>query len=294
MHRFANGPVRLPEGLRWDVLGLWREILVGLRRARGTGETLRSIGIDSWAIDHGFVDSRGTLLANPWHHRDSRTDGMADLLSASLPADELYRINGLQHLPFTTVYQLMASKGTTAMDVAARMLLLPDLLVSWLTGVEGAERTNASTTGLLDATTGDWSTRVLTAAGVRAGLLPALREPGEVVGPLLDVMRAETGLDAATVVTTVGSHDTASAVVAVPGEGRNWAYVACGTWALAGVELDRPRAHRRQPRRQLHQRGRGRRHDPLPAQRHGPLGAVGDAAHLGVAGPAVGPLVAPG
>ena len=240
VHRFANGPVRLPEGLHWDVLGLWRDTLVGLRLATSAADPLVSIGVDSWAIDHAFLDAQGRLLGNPWHHRDSRTDGVADRLWATLPPDELYRINGLQHLPFTSVYQLMASQGSAAYEAATRVLLLPDLLVYWLTGIEGTEHTNASTTGLLDATTGDWSDVILSAAGIERDLLASLREPGQPVGPVLGVIRAEVGVSPATRVTLIGSHDTASAVAAVPARGRAWAYIACGTWALAGVELSKP------------------------------------------------------
>ena len=239
VHRFVNGPVLLPDGYRWDVLHLWREILVGLRRANDGGE-LSSVGIDSWAIDHGLLDRDGALLGNPWHHRDSRTDGVAERFFRTLPADELYRINGLQHLPFTTLYQLLAGTGAAQTELAEQMLLVPDLLVHWLTGVVGTERTNASTTGLLDATTGEWSPRVLRAAGLHQSLLAPLRSPGQVVGPLLPAMQEETGLGPGVVVTTVGSHDTASAVVGVPAEGERFAYVACGTWALVGVELDEP------------------------------------------------------
>ena len=146
VHRFTNGPVLLPDGYRWDILHLWREILVGLRRANDGG-VLTSIGVDSWAIDHGQLDRDGALLGNLWHHRDRRTDGVAERFFARLPADELYRINGLQHLPFTTLYQLVAAKGSAQSELADLMLLVPDLLVHWLTGVAGTERTNASTTG---------------------------------------------------------------------------------------------------------------------------------------------------
>jgi rhamnulokinase len=157
-----------------------------------------------------------------------------------MPADELYRVNGLQHLPFTTLYQLVAGGGSAQQDLARTLLLVPDLLVHWLTGVPGTEITNASTTGLLDATTRQWSAPVLAAAGVSESLLPPLRTPGGVVGAVLPAIREETGLGADVVVTTVGSHDTASAVVGVPAQGDRFAYVACGTWALVGVELDAP------------------------------------------------------
>jgi len=239
VHRFVNGPVLLPDGYRWDILHLWREILVGLRRANDGG-ALTSVGIDSWAIDHGLLDRDGALLGNPWHHRDNRTDGVAERFFTTLPADELYRINGLQHLPFTTLYQLLAGAGAAQTELAEQILLVPDLLVHWLTGVPGAERTNASTTGMLDATTGEWSTQVLHAAGLSPSLLAPLRTPGQVVGPLLSSMQAETGLGPDVVITTVGSHDTASAVVGVPAETERFAYIACGTWALVGVELDEP------------------------------------------------------
>ena len=239
VHRFGNGAVRLPDGYRWDVLHLWREVLVGLRRANEAG-ALTSIGIDSWAIDHGLLDRDGALLGNPWHHRDPRTDGIAERFFARIPAEELYRVNGLQHLPFTTLYQLVAGAGTVQQDLAETLLLVPDLLVHWLTGVPGTEVTNASTTGLLDATTRQWSDPVVGATGVRRTLLAPLRSPGDVVGGVLPAIREETGLGADVVVTTVGSHDTASAVVGVPAQGSRFAYVACGTWALVGVELDAP------------------------------------------------------
>lgn len=239
VHRFWNGPVRLPDGYRWDVLHLWREVLQGLRKAAAGGPVV-SIGIDSWAIDHGFLDADGCLLGNPWHHRDDRTDGYSQVLAASLSAEQLYGINGLQHLPFTTVYQLMASQSSASWSTVDQMLLVPDLFTYWLTGVRGSERTNASTTGLLDVRTGEWSTTLLEAVGVPKALFAPLRDPGDIVGPLLPSVQRETGIGPEAAVTTVGSHDTASAVVGVPAISRSSAYVACGTWALAGVELAAP------------------------------------------------------
>ncbi|WHT16436.1 rhamnulokinase [Crossiella sp. CA-258035] len=216
VHRFPNGPVRLRGTLHWDVLGLYREVLAGLRRA---GE-IDSIGIDSWAVDYGLLDERGALLGNPVHYRDARTDGIIP----PIDPDRLYRLNGLQFQPFNTMFQLAAEP---LLAHAAQLLLIPDLLSYWLTGERGAEYTNATTTGLIDVRSGQWSAEL--ARGLPPGLLPDLRQPGDPAGEHEGVP-----------VTAVGSHDTASAVVAVPAEGEAFAYISCGTWSLVGVELTAP------------------------------------------------------
>lgn len=242
VHRFPNVPVRLPSGLHWDVLRLYRDVLDGLAhaaRATADGETLASVGIDSWAIDYGLLDADGVLLGNPFHYRDTRTDGAAAAVHAAVGERELYDVNGLQFLPFTTVYQL-ATEPAARLGAAAHALLIPDLLTSWLTGVLGTEITNASTTGLLDVRTGDWATTVFDRLGLPPGLFGPLRRPGDTVGPLLPDVLHDTGLPDGAVITAVGSHDTASAVVGVPAAGENVAYISCGTWSLVGVELDQP------------------------------------------------------
>ncbi|NUT96386.1 MAG: rhamnulokinase [Saccharothrix sp.] len=236
-HRFPNGPVRLGDTLHWDVLGLYRGVLDGLRAA---GPRLDAVGIDSWAVDHGLLDATGALLGNPVHYRDRRTDGVPQAVHERVPAAELYRVTGLQVLPFNTVYQLAAARGTPQLEAARRMLLIPDLLGHWLTGAQVSEVTNASTTGLLDARTRTWSAELAARLDVSDGLLTPLVEPGTVVGALRDHVLADTGLAGPVPVVAVGSHDTASAVVGVPAETRNFAYVATGTWSLVGVELDAP------------------------------------------------------
>jgi rhamnulokinase len=240
VHRFPNEPVRLPDGLHWDILRLYREVLRGLGIAAGDAEPIVSIGVDGWGVDYGLLDETGALLGNPYHYRDARTEGAADRFHARLSFEDLYTITGLQFLPFNTVYQLAAGAGTPQLDAARTLLLLPDLLGYWLTGRLGAEQTNASTTGLLDVRSGDWSDEVLRATGIHRELLPPLRRPGQAVGPLLAAVVEETGLPRSTVVTAVGSHDTASAVVGIPANGQRFAYISCGTWALVGVELERP------------------------------------------------------
>ncbi|WP_449063555.1 rhamnulokinase [Planomonospora algeriensis] len=229
-HRFPNGPVRTPGGLRWDVRGLYREVLHGLHRAG----PVASIGVDSWAVDYGLLDSSGSLLGDPVHYRDGRTDGVAERVAAEIGAQALYDVAGLQVLPFNTVYQLLADD----LDRAATMLLVPDLLAYRLTGEVGAEVTNASTTGLLDVRTRSWASGLIERLGLPARIFPPLRRPGDLIGPLLPEAAAEIGHTCR--VTAVASHDTASAVAAVPAAGPRFAYVSCGTWSLAGVELPAP------------------------------------------------------
>ncbi|WP_328989432.1 rhamnulokinase [Kribbella sp. NBC_01245] len=220
VHRFWNGPIRLGSTLHWDVLGLYRETLAGLASVG----SVHGIGIDSWAVDYGLLDSAGRLLGNPVHYRDERTSGV---VLPDISADELYAITGLQHLPFNTIYQLLAEGPQ--IKRASTLLMIPDLLNFWLTGYIGAEITNASTTQLYDIRARTWSTDLAQRVGLPAGLLPPLHEPGTVVG-------SHDG----TPVIAVGSHDTASSVVAVPAADERFAYISSGTWSLVGLELDKP------------------------------------------------------
>ncbi|MEU6549555.1 rhamnulokinase family protein [Streptomyces sp. NPDC046915] len=240
-HRFPNRPVRVPEGLRWDVLGLYAGLLDGLRAAgAGCGGRLDSVGIDSWAVDYGLLDADGALLGNPVHYRDARTEGVAEKVWASVPAAELYAATGLQYAPFNTLYQLTAARSTAQLAAAERLLLIPDLLTYWLTGEQGTELTNASTTQLIDPRTRDWSYEVAARLGIDLGLFAPLRQPGDPAGLLRAAVLEETGLAGPVPVTAVGSHDTASAVAAVPDEGERFAYICTGTWSLAGLELTKP------------------------------------------------------
>ncbi|WP_419993299.1 rhamnulokinase [Streptomyces boninensis] len=235
-HRFPNRPVRAGGTLHWDALALYGGVLDGLRAA---GQ-VASVGIDSWAVDYGLLDASGALIGNPVHYRDARTEGMSEKVAAVLSPAELYAATGLQHLPFNTIYQLAAAQGTPALAAARRLLLIPDLIAYWLTGEAGTELTNASTTQLIDPRTRTWSGRVAEVLVVDLALFPPLRQPGERAGELVADVLAETGLSGPVPVTAVGSHDTASAVAGVPAEGGDFAYIATGTWSLAGLELDAP------------------------------------------------------
>ncbi|HZF91780.1 rhamnulokinase family protein [Streptomyces sp.] len=240
-HRFPNRPVRLPEGLRWDVLALYSGILDGLRAAgAAAGGRLDSAGIDSWAVDYGLLDADGALLGNPVHYRDTRTEGVAESVWATVPAAELYAATGLQYAPFNTLYQLSAARSGAQFAHAKRLLLIPDLMTYWLTGEQGTELTNASTTQLVDPRTGDWSYDVAARLGIDLSLFAPLRRPGDPAGVLRAEVLEETGLTGPVPVTAVGSHDTASAVAAVPATGERFAYICTGTWSLAGLELTAP------------------------------------------------------
>lgn len=239
LHRFQNGGVRANGSLFWDVLGIHREILAGVREVARTGP-LHGIGIDSWAVDYGLLDRDGHLLGNPYSHRDSRTAGVSEQVLKTVGAAELYGVTGLQNLPFNTIYQLAAARGTAALESAEQLLLLPDLLGYWLTGKIGAERTNASTTGLYDIGSREWAVGLAKQVGLPWGILPPLRDAGDVVGPVLPEVAEQIGVEGDVPVVAVGSHDTASAVVGVPATEDDFAYISSGTWSLVGLELEQP------------------------------------------------------
>jgi rhamnulokinase len=241
--RFPNRPVAVPTPagprLHWDVLSLWSGITDGLRAAAALPGGVASVAVDSWAVDYGLLDGDGALLGNPVHYRDARTDGWSARFAAHLPAERHYAVAGTQVQPFNTVYQLAAGAAEAQQRQAERLLMIPDLLTHWLSGVQVTELTNASTTGLLDVRARDWSREVLAALGAASGfdarpLLAPVVPPASVLGEAV----AGIGLPGAQVV-TVGSHDTASAVAAVPMTGAA-AYISSGTWSLVGVELAAP------------------------------------------------------
>jgi rhamnulokinase len=226
VHRFPNGVVDRDGHLRWDLGRIHDEIVSGLA---GVADA-ESIGIDTWGVDYGLLDGDGLLVADPIAYRDDRTANVIDDVHSVVPPEELYAIAGVQFLPFNTIYQLAAEQRGAAWSRAAHAVLIPDLLAYWLTGELRSELTNASTTGLLDVRSRAWSAELLARLGVPEGLLPPIEEPGTCRGATQE----------RTPVVTVGSHDTASAVVAVPATTDRFAYIASGTWSLVGLELDRP------------------------------------------------------
>jgi rhamnulokinase len=232
--RFPNGPVRHDDGLHWDIDALYGHVLAGLAAAAREEPSIASIGIDSWAVDYSLI-SGGRMISPPFHYRDDRNLAAVDVVQRLVSPAALYQANGLQHLSFNTLFQFAAEKNLNDAD---SFLLVPDLIAYWLTGRSVSERTNASTTGLLRIATGQWDDALIAKLGYKRTLFPELVDPGTTLGPLLPDIAARVG--ASIPVTTVGSHDTASAVVAVPATTDDFAYISCGTWGLVGVELEHP------------------------------------------------------
>jgi rhamnulokinase len=247
LHRFPNGPSRVYDTLHWDLPRLWQEVKTALAKAAGACSSLDGVGVDTWGVDFGLIGRGDTLLGNPVHYRDSRTDGMMDAAFARVGRDRLYDITGLQFLPFNTVYQLLAMRrqNSPLLDVAETLLMMPDLFGWLLTGRRAAERTDASTTQLLDPRQGAWSDELCQGLDLPRAILPELIEPGTELGTLRAAVAEELGIRPLRVLAIAG-HDTASAVAAVParptpaGSPPDWCYLSSGTWSLLGIEAPGP------------------------------------------------------
>jgi rhamnulokinase len=239
-HRFPNVPVRTGKTLYWDVLRLYADVLDGLRVA-GRKTEIDAIGVDSWAVDFGLVDRRGELLRNPVHYRDKRRAAQFEAAGERVPSRELYERTGIQLLPINTIFQLaaMAADADPALAAANRLLLVPDLMHRWLCGSEVSEHTNATTTQCLDVHTGAWTVDILERLEIPTRILPEVVPAGTVVGTIAGEVGAETGIADAKVVATA-THDTASAVAAIPLRSERAAYASVGTWSLVGVEAHEP------------------------------------------------------
>ena len=239
-HRFANQPVRLPDGLHWDILQLFAEALDGLGKAAASG-ALEGVAVDAWGVDYALLDESGVMLAPPFHYRDSRTEGTVERAHARVPREEMYAITGIQTMPINTVFQLLAEKDAPALANARRIALVPDLLAYWLSGELANEVTIASTTGLLDARTGEWATPLVESLGLPSapfGETPI--EAGTRLGRVLAEHDDAVGGAAGAPVYAVAGHDTASAFVAAPVRTPEAAVLSSGTWSLLGLELAEP------------------------------------------------------
>jgi rhamnulokinase len=242
VHRFANGPVRLPDGIHWDVLRLWSEIKTGIAlAARKSGGRLASIGLDTWGVDFGLLDRGGSLLGNPYHYRDSRTAGILDELFRRMPREAIFETTGIQFMPINTICQMlsMVIARSPVLDAAQTFLAMPDLFNYWMCGRAACEQTIATTTQCYDPRRKTWATDLIAAMGIPTGIFPEVVPPGAQLGRLLPQVAEETGVDLLPVI-AVASHDTGSAVAAIPAASEHFAWISSGTWSIMGVETPQP------------------------------------------------------
>lgn len=240
VHRFSNDPVSVGGTVYWDVLRLFYEIKQGIIKAKIAGG-FDSIGIDTWGVDFGLIDSEGKLMENPVHYRDARTVGLVDEAFKTMPKEKLYGITGIQFMELNTLFQLISLKKYRPwmLERADKMLFMPDLFGYMLTGKMCAEYSIASTSQLIDLDKRTWSKEILDAFGIKESVFAPLVQPGTVLGELSKEVCEECGVDPVPVISVCG-HDTQSAITSVPCEDGDFAFLSSGTWSLFGTELDKP------------------------------------------------------
>src|SRR5271157_118341 len=241
-YRFPNDPVRLADGLHWDVLHLWSEIKTGIIASSAKFEKkLDGIGVDTWGVDFALLDKNKSLLSNPFHYRDARTDGMLDVAFKRLPREAIFNNTGIQFMQINTLYQLLAmvTQNSPLFDVAKTFVTIPDLFNYWLSGKVTNEFTNATTTQCFDPRKRDWSTTILNTFNIPSHLFGPITDPGTNIGALLPDIREEAGASACSVIVPA-CHDTGSAVAAVPAQNQDFAWISSGTWSIMGVEMPQP------------------------------------------------------
>ncbi|MCA1597022.1 MAG: rhamnulokinase [Chloroflexi bacterium] len=244
VHRFANRPVLLPDGLHWDILGLYSAIQEGIRcgSAAAGSQPLRGLGIDTWGVDYALLDGSDELLGLPFHYRDHRTDGVMDRVFARVPADRIFAETGIQFMQLNTLFQLAAARerSPAVLDAAETLLFLPDLFHFWLSGEKRCEYTVATTSQLFNPVRREWAADLMGDLSISPRLFKPVTPPGTVLGTLRSAVQEQTGSGGVPVIAPA-SHDTASAVAAVPASDTNFAYLSSGTWSLMGIELSAPR-----------------------------------------------------
>ena len=238
IYRFENGAEKQNDKLVWNINALFKNIVEGIKKCKEFGAVPYSIGIDTWGVDYALLDENGEIIDEVYSYRDSRTNSAISEVEKIIPFSELYKETGIQKAPYNTIYQLYADKMSGKLFKASRILSVPDLLHYLLTGVMKNEYTHASTTGLLNAKTGSWSEMILDRLGYPKNIFGKVYPAGEISGHLKKEIQEEVGFDS--LVVLPASHDTASAVMAVPSDSEFPLYISSGTWSLLGTELKAP------------------------------------------------------
>ena len=240
VYRFDNLQVHQNGHDCWDMDNLWKGIIGGLKACKMLGKIPVTVGIDTWAVDYVLLDENDQVIGDAVAYRDSRTEGMREIVNATISADELYSRTGIQYQPFNTIYQLTALKREhpEQLEQAKWLLMIPEFFNFKLTGVKQNEYTNASSTNLVNAEGKCWDTEIITRLGLPTGIFHELALPGTQLGGLLPEIQEEVGFD--TTVILPATHDTGSAFLAVPARDDNAVYLSSGTWSLLGVENEVP------------------------------------------------------
>ena len=229
LHRFPNEAVSVGGTLYWDFLRLWGDIRAGIEKGRGLQPA--SLGVDTWGVDFGLLDSQGRLIGNPVHYRDGRTEGMMDKAFSIISRAEIFARTGIQFMPINTLYQLLSlvDSRSPQLQIADTFLTAPDLLNYWLTGVKVCEFSNATTTQLFNPTAETWARELMGKLDIPDHIFPEIVPPGTHLGTYLKIP-----------VIAPACHDTGSAVAAVPAQTPDFAYISSGTWSLVGLEINKP------------------------------------------------------
>ncbi len=242
VHRFPNDPVELVGSFHWDILRLFHEIKQGLVKcSKYHTKDVHGIGIDTWGVDFGLLDGDGKLLGNPYHYRDNRTEGMMEVAFGRIAKRDIYDMTGIQFMRLNSLFQLlsMVEDSSVLLEKADTLLFMPDLLSYFLTGEKSTEFTIATTSQLYNPIKGGWEYGIMDPLGIPKEIFTSIIQPGTVKGSILSSVSKETGIHNAPVI-AVASHDTASAVAAVPADRENFVYISSGTWSLMGIETTRP------------------------------------------------------
>jgi len=253
IHRFTTGPISLPtkypadesrndiqdSSLVWDFIRFWQEIMYSIRQV--TQEVkLTSIGVDTWGVDFALLDKNGLLLSTPIHYRDSRTNGMMEKVFEKLSREEIYEITGIQFMQLNTLYQLysLVHNDSPLLKIAGKFLMIPDLINYWLTGRAVSEFTEATTTQFFDTRQGQWSQDIIQAMGFPQHIFPEIIKPGTIIGPIRGFLSKEFECDL--MVVAPPTHDTGSAVAAIPAETEDFIWISSGTWSIIGTNVSEP------------------------------------------------------
>jgi rhamnulokinase len=243
-HRFPNTPARAGGHLRWNVLGLWQEMLAGLGKVASQTDSIASLGVDTWGVDFALLDTQGNLIEDPVHYRDARTNGLVEAAIEAVGRERIFNDTGIQFMQLNTLYQLyaMAREKSPALNSAHTLLMMPDLMHYWFTGVKACEFTDATTTQFFNPRTGDWARSLLADLGIPSHFLTDIIQPGTNIGALLPAITSAINSNALrnTQVIVPATHDTGSAVAGVPAKSQRVAYISSGTWSLMGALSKEP------------------------------------------------------